>query len=54
MKKISPIKNTQQDLLINYLPEPIIKSAGCFKDQVISLFKTNTLKRKCIVEEKSK
>ena len=54
MKKINPIKNTWYNLLINYLPEPIIKSAGCSKDQVISLFKTNTLKQKCMGDEKTK
>ena len=44
MKKIRPIKNTWNDRLINYNPEPIRKSVGGFKDKVISLFKTNTPK----------
>ena len=26
--------------LINYIPDPIIKSAGGVKDQIMSLFKT--------------
>ena len=39
MKKPRPIKN------INYIPEHIRKSAGGFKDKVISLFKTNLPKQ---------
>ena len=42
MKKIKPIKNTWYDWLINYIPEPIRKSVGDFKDKIVSLFKTNT------------
>ena len=42
MKKITLIKNTWYDWLINYIPEPIRKRVGGFKDKVISLFKTNT------------
>ena len=45
MKKIRPIKNTWYDWLINYIPEPIRKSVGGFKDKMVSLFKTNTLKQ---------
>ena len=30
--------------MINYIPQPIRKSADGFKDKVISLFKTNTPK----------
>ena len=45
MKKISPIKNNWCNWLINYIPELISKSLGSFKDKVISLFKTNTLKQ---------
>ena len=33
------------DWLINYIPEPIRKKVGAFKDKVISLFKTNILKQ---------
>ena len=44
MKKIRPIKNTWYDWLINYIPEPIRKSVGGFKDKIVSLFKTNTTK----------
>ena len=44
IKKIKPIKNTSYDWLINYIPEPIRKSVGGFKDKIISLFKTNTPK----------
>ena len=32
MKKIRPIKNTWYDWLLNYIPEPIRKSVGGFKD----------------------
>ena len=42
MKEIKPIKNTCCDWLINYIPEPIRKSVGDFKDKIVSLFKTNT------------
>ena len=45
MKKIRPIKNTWYDWLNNYLPKPIRKSVGDFKDKVISLFKINTPKQ---------
>ena len=44
MKKIRSIKNTWYDWLINYIPEPIRKSVGGFKDKIVSLFKTNTPK----------
>ena len=40
--KIRLIKNTWWDWLINYIPEPITKSVCGFKNQVISLFITNT------------
>ena len=46
MKKIIPIKNTWYDWLINYIPEPIRKIVGGFKDTVISLFKANIPKPK--------
>ena len=45
MKKIRPIKNAWYDWLINYIPEPIRKSAGSFKDKIASLFKTNVPKQ---------
>ena len=45
MKKIRPIKNTWYDQLINYIPEPIRKSVGGFKDKIVCLFKTNTPKQ---------
>ena len=52
MKKIMPIKNTWSDCLINYIPEPIRKSVGGFKDKIISLFKTNTSKQTVYGAEK--
>ena len=45
MIKIRPIKNNQYDCLINYIPEPTTESAVSFKNEVISLFKTNTTKQ---------
>ena len=35
-------KNTRSDWLINYIPEPIRKIVGAFKDRVVSHFKANT------------
>ena len=45
MKKIRSIKNTWYDWLINYIPGPTRKSAGGFKDKIVSLFNTNTPKQ---------
>ena len=45
MKKTRPIKKTWYDWLINYFPEPIRKIFGGFKDKIVSLFMTNTLKQ---------
>ena len=45
MKKIWPIKNTWYHWLICYIPKPIRKSVGGFKDKIVSLFKTNTPKQ---------
>ena len=45
LKKIRPIKNSWYDWLINYIPEPIRKGAGGFKNKVISLVKINTPKQ---------
>ena len=42
--KIREIKKTWYYWLINYIPEPLRKSVGGFKDKVISLFKINTPK----------
>ena len=44
-KKIRLIRNTWYDLLINYIPEPITKSVGGFKENVIRLVKTNSPKQ---------
>ena len=41
MKKKRP---TWYDWSINYIPEPIRKIVGSFKDKVVSLFKINTPK----------
>ena len=45
IKKIRLIKNTCYDRLINFIPEPITKGLGGFKDKTVSLFKTNALKQ---------
>ena len=45
MKKIRQIKNALCDWFINYIPEPVRKSAGGFKDKVLSLFKAYTPKQ---------
>ena len=44
MKKIRPVERTWYDWLINYIPKPIWKNVGGFKDKSISLFKTGTPK----------
>ena len=53
MKKMRPFKNTCYDWLINYIPEPIRKSVGDFKDKIVSLFNTNTPEQNkpCMGEE---
>ena len=53
MKKIRPIKNTCYCWLITYISESRRKSAGGYKDKVISLFKTNTPKKQCLGEERN-
>ena len=45
MKKIRPIKNTWYDQLNNYIAVSITRSAGSFKDKIVSLFKTNAPKK---------
>ena len=45
MKKKRAIKNIWYDWLISYIPEPIRKSVGGFKDTFTSFFKTNTPKQ---------
>ena len=48
MNKVRPLKNTWYYWLINYIPEPIRKSVGGFKDKIVSLFKTNTSPKKIV------
>ena len=52
MKKIRPVKSTWYDWLIDYIPEPIRKSVGGFKNKISSFFKTNTLKQIVYSREK--
>ena len=42
MKKTRHVKITWYDWLTNYIPDPIRKSVGGFKDKVVSLFNTNS------------
>ena len=44
MNKKRPIKKNWYDWLISYIPDPIIKIVGGFKDKVVARFKTNTPK----------
>ena len=44
-KSQKTVKNTWWDWLINYIPEPIRKSVGGFKDKIVSFFKRNTPKQ---------
>ena len=54
MKKMRPIKNSWYDWLINYIPEPIAKIVGGFKDKIVSLFITNTPKKSVYKKKNSK
>ena len=54
MKKMRPIKNSWYDWLINYIPEPIAKIVGGFKDKIVSLFITNTPKKIFYKKKKKK
>ena len=45
--------NTLYDWLINYIPKPIRKIVGGFKDKVVSLFNTNTPKQTLYGREKT-
>ena len=54
MKKIRPIKNTWYDWLINYIPEPIRKIVGCFKDKVISVLRQIKLNKQYMGQKETK
>ena len=41
-KKERPIKNSQSEWLINYIPNPTKETVGSFEDKAVNLFKTNT------------
>ena len=45
IKKLKPVKKTWYDWLINYIPKPITKILGGFKDKIVSLFNTDTPKQ---------
>ena len=53
IKKIRPTKSTWHDWLANYIPEPIRKSVGSFKDEIVSLLKRKSLNKLCVGEEKN-
>ena len=44
--------NHWYDWLINFIPEPVIKIVGGFKDKIVSLFNTNTSKQTVYGREK--
>ena len=53
MKKKRPIKNISYDWLIYYIPEPIRKNVGDFRDKVVNLFKAVHLQKQCMREERN-
>ena len=53
VKKIRPVKNIWYDWLINYIPEPIRKSVGGFKDKIVILFMKTHLNKLCVGEERN-
>ena len=46
MKKIMAVKNNWYDWLINYIPEPITKIVGGFKDKILFLTQTDLNRHK--------
>ena len=50
MNKVRPLKNTWYYWLINYIPEPIRKSVGGFKDEIV---RQTRLKKPCVGEERN-
>ena len=50
MNKIRPIKNSWYDWFINYIPEPIRKGEGGFKDKIVFLRQTHL--KNCVWERK--
>ena len=53
MKNIRPVKNTSFDWLINYIPDPIRKSLGGFKDKIVNFLRQTHLKKLCMGEERN-
>ena len=53
MKKIRPVKNTSFDWLINYIPDPIRKSLGGFKDKIVNFLRQTHLQKLCMGEERN-
>ena len=53
IKKVSPIKNTCYDWLINFILEPRRKRVSGFKDKIASLCEKNTPKKLCMGEERN-
>ena len=54
MKKIRPIQSAWYDWFINYIPASIRKSAGSFKDKIVSFFRKTHLNKACMREERTK
>ena len=54
IKKSRSIKNTWYDWLINYIPDPIRKGIGSFKDKIVSLFQIKTSKQAVYERYKTK
>ena len=52
MKKLRLIKKNWYNELINYIPEPLTKIVGGFKNKVVSPFNTNTPKQTMYGREK--
>ena len=52
MKKLRLIKKNWYNGLINYIPEPLTKIVGGFKNKVVSPFNTNTPKQTMYGREK--
>ena len=53
MKKIRSVKNTWYDWLINYIPEPVGKSVGGFKDKTYVFLRQTHLCKLCMGDERN-
>ena len=53
MKKIRLIKNTWYDCLINYIPQPMRKSVGGLKINLLVFLRQIHLNKQCMGEERN-